>query len=348
MGTSRLGRYDGFLMLSPSTWCQHHSGCGWSVAQTALGWDGPSWEEHCLNLLRMRYKAPGQFERIPSSDQGDLGVEGFSHDGCVYQCYAPDGPLPIKDRYEKQRDKLTEDLGKLERYQDELVKILGGVVITVYVFMTPIHDSKRLNLHAKTKAAEIRAKGLPHCAQEFDVVIHTEADYLVEQSELISLGLQKWQLTHVQVAELAVQTYCESNPDLIATIDGKLTRMPGMNAGPYGAAIEAIGVRRAQEMSFTGNFVSASEAHQWGLVNHVVPHDELLSFTRSLARDIVSNDGDGVRQIRSTYAAVTATTVAKGWEVEARDGRLWRESRFDPEQVAQRRAAIIDRGRRQA
>jgi len=198
------------------------------MAQTTLDWDGDSWEEHCLDLLRMRYKGPGQFERVPSSDQGDLGIEGFSHDGCVYQCYAPDGPLPIKDRYEKQRDKLTTDLAKLESNREELAIILGDVVVRTYVFMTPIHDSKRLNMHAKGKAAEVRGKGLAFCAQEFDVVIHTEADYLVERAELISLGLEKWHLKPIVVPELAVNTFVDSNPDLIATIDGKLTRIPDM------------------------------------------------------------------------------------------------------------------------
>ena len=44
---------------------------------------------------------------------------------------------------------------------------------------------------------------------------------------------------------------------------------------------QAIGVRRAREMSFTGNFMSADEALERGLVNHVVPHPELIPFTRS-------------------------------------------------------------------
>ncbi len=39
---------------------------------------------------------------------------------------------------------------------------------------------------------------------------------------------------------------------------------------------QAIGVRRAREMSYTGNFLTADEALQWGLVNHVVDHAELL------------------------------------------------------------------------
>ena len=51
---------------------------------------------------------------------------------------------------------------------------------------------------------------------------------------------------------------------------------------------QAIGVRRAREMSFTGNFLDAAEALQFGLVNHVVAHDELIPFTRRLATDIIN------------------------------------------------------------
>jgi enoyl-CoA hydratase len=108
---------------------------------------------------------------------------------------------------------------------------------------------------------------------------------------------------------------------------------------------QAIGVRRAREMSFTGNFLSAAEALHCGLVNHVVAHDELIPFTRGLATDIIGNDQAGVRQIRSTYAAINAET--DGWAIEARDSRAWRKSMFDPEQVAKRRADIQARGRQQ-
>ena len=197
---------------------------------TTFDWDGDDWEKHCLNLLRMRYKASGQFETVPASDRGDLGIEGFSHDGCAYQCYAPKGPLPIKERYERQRDKLTEDVGKLVTNQTELLAILGGIVIRTYVFMTPVHDSRRLNQHAKTKAAEIRAKCLPHCAPVFTIVIQTEDDYAVERQELLDLGLHKLNLGPLHVPEAALHSYVASNPDLIATIDEKLSRLPGLRA----------------------------------------------------------------------------------------------------------------------
>jgi enoyl-CoA hydratase/carnithine racemase len=50
----------------------------------------------------------------------------------------------------------------------------------------------------------------------------------------------------------------------------------------------AVGVRKAAELSITGNFVDAPEALRIGLVNHVVPHRELLPFTRSLVEDIAA------------------------------------------------------------
>jgi enoyl-CoA hydratase len=108
---------------------------------------------------------------------------------------------------------------------------------------------------------------------------------------------------------------------------------------------QAIGVRRAREMSFTGNFIDAEEALRLGLVNHVVAHGELLPFTRALAADIVGNDADAVRQIRSTYAANAHDDDA--WEQEARDARAWQRTMFRADKVAERREAIQRRGRSQ-
>jgi len=48
----------------------------------------------------------------------------------------------------------------------------------------------------------------------------------------------------------------------------------------------AVGLRKAREMSVTGNFVDAGEALRIGLVNHVVPHGELLPFTAELVSQI--------------------------------------------------------------
>ena len=110
---------------------------------------------------------------------------------------------------------------------------------------------------------------------------------------------------------------------------------------------QAIGVRRARQMSVTGNYVDAERALAWGLVNEVVPHDELLPRCRALAADIVSNDQAGVRQILDTYAEVVATTVAEGCQIEGRRAAAWPGNRWDPDEIARRRQAVVDRGRAQ-
>jgi enoyl-CoA hydratase len=123
----------------------------------------------------------------------------------------------------------------------------------------------------------------------------------------------------------------------------RLGIMPGW--GLSALLPQAIGVRRAREMSFTGNFVDAAEALTLGLVNHVVPHAELIPFTRSLAGDIAGNDQAAVRQLRTTYAAITHDDDA--WETEARATRAWQRTQFSAERIAARRAAVVERGREQ-
>jgi len=108
---------------------------------------------------------------------------------------------------------------------------------------------------------------------------------------------------------------------------------------------QAVGARRAREMSVTGNYVDAETALRWGLVNHVVPHEELLPFCRKLGADIASNDQAGVRRLLGTYDEVTSTTVEEGWTREARAARAWEETRAGLS--ADRRDAVIERGRGQ-
>jgi enoyl-CoA hydratase len=49
-----------------------------------------------------------------------------------------------------------------------------------------------------------------------------------------------------------------------------------------------IGIGRAKELSFTGNYLSAEQALAWGLVNRVVAPEELLPVSRTLAAEILS------------------------------------------------------------
>ncbi|KAF2336544.1 enoyl-CoA hydratase/isomerase family protein [Flavobacterium daemonense] len=52
---------------------------------------------------------------------------------------------------------------------------------------------------------------------------------------------------------------------------------------------QLVGKGRAMEMIMTAAMISAEEAKQYGLVNHVVPQTELLSFTTTIAQKIIKN-----------------------------------------------------------
>ena len=52
---------------------------------------------------------------------------------------------------------------------------------------------------------------------------------------------------------------------------------------------QLIGKGRAMEMIMTANMISAEEALRFGLVNYVVPLDELMDFTKNIAAKIMRN-----------------------------------------------------------
>jgi enoyl-CoA hydratase len=119
--------------------------------------------------------------------------------------------------------------------------------------------------------------------------------------------------------------------------DGLIVRLP-----------EAVGVRRAKEMSLTGNLIDAPTALAWGLVNHVVAHDELLPFCRDVAAAVAANDPAGARRMLATYNEAGASRDGTAWEIEDRVSRDWEGAGYDPAEIARRRGGIIERGRQQA
>ncbi|MBO0854042.1 MAG: enoyl-CoA hydratase [Nocardia sp.] len=78
--------------------------------------------------------------------------------------------------------------------------------------------------------------------------------------------------------------------DLIVAAEDALFQDNTVSMGVSGAEFFnhpfEVGVRKAKEMLFTSDFLSATEVHRLGMVNHVVPGEELESFTLGLASRI--------------------------------------------------------------
>ena len=96
-----------------------------------------------------------------------------------------------------------------------------------------------------------------------------------------------------QVHGVATAAGCQlaATCDLIVAAEEARFATPGVRIGlfcstPMVALSRAIGQKKAMEMLLTGDFISAEEALAEGLVNRVVPADELEAETRRLAEKI--------------------------------------------------------------
>jgi len=107
-----------------------------------------------------------------------------------------------------------------------------------------------------------------------------------------------------------------------------------------------VGVKKAKEMLFTGNFISAQEALDIGLVNKVVPHDRLEAAALEMADNILSCDQISVRKIKRMIDEGMKDLEA-GLIFEKLEARRWYEQ-IEMEGVERRWPVIRERGKSQA
>ncbi len=147
--------------------------------------DGGTWEELCQQVFKRKYQAE-DYQQMPASP-GDYGLEGFTlNSGWGFQCYCPNKHYNRKELYEKQRDKVTEDLGKLKTYKDDIQKRLGATKLSRWIFVTPEFDKNDLLAHARVKEVEVRSWNLPFLTEDFTVLLYDGDSFLVEINEIRS------------------------------------------------------------------------------------------------------------------------------------------------------------------
>ncbi|MDD3837375.1 MAG: enoyl-CoA hydratase [Phenylobacterium sp.] len=108
-----------------------------------------------------------------------------------------------------------------------------------------------------------------------------------------------------------------------------------------------IGPYRAKELSLTGNFLDARTAADWGLVNRVVPPDDLLPVARKLASEMAQIDAD--------MLILQKRLIDDGYALSLKEGLAFEHERSSahnagvtPQMVEERRAAVQARARAQA
>lgn len=107
-----------------------------------------------------------------------------------------------------------------------------------------------------------------------------------------------------------------------------------------------IGEFRAKEISLTGNFVDAERAEAWGIVNRIVPSDELVPTAVALAADMLSCDRRSMLGYKKLIDDGLGMNFADAIKLESRLSAEDAAS-VTAESIAVRRDAVRDRGRAQ-
>lgn len=78
-----------------------------------------------------------------------------------------------------------------------------------------------------------------------------------------------------------------------------------------------VGLGRAMEMILTGDFIDAEEAYRIGLVNKIVPHEELMEKAMELAKKIASRPPLAVRYAKEAVNRSLEGSTVSGFALES-------------------------------
>lgn len=134
-------------------------------------YNGNTWEDFCQLCFKRKYESDG-YQEMPATFKGDLGIEGYTRTGILFQCYCPDLEYNPTKLYEEQRDKITKDLNKLIVNQKELKAYLGEIRVCKWIFVTPGYNNREIVRHCREKGEEFRKINLDLLSDDFDVLIH--------------------------------------------------------------------------------------------------------------------------------------------------------------------------------
>ncbi len=118
------------------------------------------------------------------------------------------------------------------------------------------------------------------------------------------------QVTIARVHALATAAGCQlvASCDLAVAAESAAFQAPGGKGGlfchtPMVAIARAVGRKRGLEMALTGDPIDAHTAADWGLVNRVVPDDQLVDATAELLRRATRGSAYSKALGKQTYYA---------------------------------------------
>lgn len=188
-------------------------------------WESKEWEDHVNDLLRIRF-GDSNYIPIPDGHNGDAGIEGYCTEGNAFQSYCPDEACPVKELFEKQRDKMTADIAKFIKDKGNYLKlILQNTKIKRWILVVPRHVSKHLVVHASNKETEVIKANLPYVDNaNFKILIWDRETLKQEESELISKGLRVLKVEMPNIDESQINEIKGNESEFVNNISRKLKK----------------------------------------------------------------------------------------------------------------------------
>lgn len=206
-----------------------------SVLQFIEGYmNGNAWEDLCVMCYRMRYQDE-HYTPISAAQGGDGGIEGFTQNGIVHQCYCPEKHYSDDDNYKHMRNKMTEDIGKL--LKPEYIKRLkdwGVPRIKEWHFVIPEQKDSRIVKHAETKRKEVLAAKeanktmYTHIDDDFKIYIMCADDFLPEISRIV-LAPHKDYLLNLAIRDVDALDYTKCDSEKVENIKRKIKAIKNTN-----------------------------------------------------------------------------------------------------------------------
>jgi len=200
-------------------------------------WDPEDWQNFGLQLIRERHGG-ANVQRVPDKDRGDSGMEAFTFDGCVYQCYAPEFTPDISFRTEKIRAKLNRDVNKLFEYALTITKLLGSVRISRWILLVPLFDSKEVIPTCSSLTDKVLLGRLSFINPDFRVSVEDQSDFSSEIEQLRRRGGTRIRLTSSETSAEVLENWQVQHNDLVEEMTRKLQRaFPTDNATEIGEKV---------------------------------------------------------------------------------------------------------------
>jgi E-phenylitaconyl-CoA hydratase len=171
--------------------------------------------------------------------------------------------------------------------------------------------------------------------------------WLTQKEQLLNRGLEVW-----KPVVAAVNGYClGGGMTLLLATDIRIATpnatfalpevsrglLPG-NGGTQ-RILEQVPHAIGMDLLLTGRTIEAAEALQWGLINRVVPQEELMGAAMEVATTIASNAPLAVQAAKEMAIRSRETDRASGLRIEAAMNRLLKST----EDAAEGRRAFADK-----